>query len=139
MTEKLRNKESELQWKKNKPIHKNEEIDEAAIKELEKEINDLNIRYIPSYIITNSNDFKRFFSDEYIQNFVIDFRKEYTMPGYGLQSILEDFEYDSFGYWEETSKYYKSNSNYNFSKAVEFSRRLEAIYEWKKTFNDISN
>lgn len=139
MAERLRNKESELNWKKDKLIHAKGELDQESIDELETEINDLKQRYIPSHLITYSEDFKRFFSDEYITEFNKEFRKDYTRAQYGLQGIMEENDYESYGYWKETSNYYKNNSSYYFRKAVEFSKNLEAIYEWRGIRDDLSH
>lgn len=131
MVKKLKNKKSELAWKSDKLIHKKDEDLSESIDELTVQIGYLERELIPGYIVEHSEDFKRFFSDEFIATYVKENRKHYTKAGYGFQGIIEDNEYDSYGYWRECASYYKSQKDQYFKEAVGFFDDLEAIYEWK--------
>lgn len=137
MVKKLKNKKSELTWRKDKFIHRKDEDNSEIIEQLNDEINQLMHNYIPEHINRNSNDFKTFFSDAFIEEYIKNFHKDYVRPSYGLQGIQEENEYDSYQYWKECAAYYEKQRNGYFMNAVEFCKNLEAMYEWKHY--DLSN
>lgn len=137
MVNELKNKKSELAWKSDKLIHKKDENNFEIIEQLKEEISQLEFGVIPCYIKSNIEDFKIFFSDGFIEQYIRDNHKDYVRPQYGLQGIQEDNEYDSYQYWKECTNYYNNLKNEYFRVAVGFFKDLEAIYEWKKLLNSL--
>lgn len=137
MAKELKNKKSELAWKADPLFKHRQEPDSGDVDRLKEEIYDLEYRWIPQHIKTNSEDFKIFFSDGFIHQYTIDTHKDYVRPHYGLQGIGEDNEYDSYQYWKECSSYYNREKHEYFRMAVGFFEDLEAIYEWKHLLDSL--